>query len=83
MIEKITSTNVKKQITENVFQQLEVKFSDRINQWNTLLQTTAKRFIFNAAETAVDSFREKLLENPESNITIQRFVLEKDLLKLI
>jgi len=82
-IDKITCKEVKNKLTDEIFKRIESKYSDEISQWNSIRQVTAKKFIFNSLEYAVDSFREKLRENTQTNITIQRFILFKDLLKLV
>jgi hypothetical protein len=84
----MTSNEVKRQMSEKVYQQLEIIFDNKIIDWNSIVQTTAKRFVINAVEEAVDLIREKLLENIEneqktSNIIIQRFVLVNNLLKIV
>jgi len=84
----MTSNEVKRQMSEKVYQQLEIIFDNKIINWNSIVQTTAKRFVINAVEEAVDLIREKLLENIEneqktSNIIIQRFVLVNNLLKIV
>jgi len=67
---------------------LELNFEDKIINWNSLVQTTAKRFVLNAVEEAVELIKRKLLENidnetKKSNIIIQRFVLVNNLLKIV
>ncbi len=67
---------------------MELIFEDKIINWNSVVQTTVKRFISNAVEEAVESIKEKLFENIDnetitSNIIIQRFVLVNNLLKVV
>jgi hypothetical protein len=66
---------------------MELIFEDKIINWNSVVQTTVKRFVSNAVEEAVESIKEKLFENIDnettSNIIIQRFVLVNNLLKVV
>ena len=79
-IENITSTEVKRQISEKIYKRLEIIFENKINHWNSVLQTTAKRFLANNVQEAVDTIREKLLT---THFIVQRFVLTNNLLKLV
>jgi hypothetical protein len=67
---------------------MELIFEDKIINWNSVVQTTVKRFVSNAVEEAVELIKEKLFENIDnetttSNIIIQRFVLVNNLLKVV
>jgi len=67
---------------------MELIFEDKIINWNSVVQTTVKRFVLNAVEEAVESIKDKLFENIDnetktSNIIIQRFVLVNNLLKIV
>jgi len=84
----MTSNEVKRQMSEKVYQQLEIIFENKIINWNSIVQTTAKRFVINAVEETINLIGEKSLENIEneqktSNIIIQRFVLVNNLLEIV
>jgi hypothetical protein len=75
-------------MSEKVYKQLEIIWEQKIINWNSVVQTTAKRFVTNAVEDAIDLIREKLLENIDheeqtSNIIVQRFVLLNNRLKMV
>lgn len=74
---------MKREISRKVYQRLETIFEKRISSWNSVFQTTAKRFIGNAVDDAVDSIRSKMIENPNTNVFIQRFELSNHVLKLV
>jgi hypothetical protein len=62
----MTSNEVKRQMSEKVCQQLEIIFENKIINWNLIVQTTAKRFVTNAVEEAINLIGEKFLENIEN-----------------
>ena len=74
---------MKREISRKIYQRLEASFEQRINNWNSVFQTTAKRYIGNAVDDAIDSIRDKMIENPNTNVFIQRFELSNHVLKLI
>jgi len=82
-MDNMTSNEVKRRMSEKVYKQLEFIFENKIINWNSIVQTTAKRFVTNAVEEAVEIIREKLLENIDKNIIVQRFVLVNNLLKIV
>ncbi|UJR09668.1 hypothetical protein I4U23_013902 [Adineta vaga] len=88
-IGNITSNEIKHQLSEKIYKQLETTFEKKMVQWNSIVQTTAKRFVTNSVEQAIDTFREKLSEifqdeeNQTNNIIVQRFILVNNELKLI
>ncbi|CAF0917409.1 unnamed protein product [Rotaria sordida] len=87
-IENLTSSDAQHQIAEKVYKQLELIFQNRTIKWNSIAQTTAKRFVRNSVQQAVEIIRKKLLrsidhEYPKRNIVIQRFILDHNRLKLV
>ena len=87
-IDNVTSNEVKYQITAKIFKQLELVFEKKIINWNSVAQTTAKRFVKNAVEDAVDVIQEKLLGNIDNDqqtptYIVQRFVLIDNQLKVV
>jgi hypothetical protein len=82
-MDNMTSNEVKRRMSEKVYKQLEFIFENKIINWNSIVQTTAKRFVTNAVEEAVELIRKKLLENIDKNIIVQRFVLVNNLLKIV
>lgn len=88
-VEIVTSKEVTQQITEKVYKQLELAFEETMINWNSIVQTTAKRHVTNAVEGAVKRIQEKLLdmindENQTTNVIVQRFVLnDNNQLKLV
>lgn len=87
-IENVTSGEVKRNIAEQVYKQLEVAFEQKMVGWNSIVQTMAKRFVTNAVDESVDAMRDKLSEsfvdeNQTGCLIVQRFVLQNNLLKLV
>ena len=87
-IENITSNEVKRQISDKVYQELASIFGSKVINWTSVLHMTVKRFVENAVEDAVDLTREKLLEtmeneNQQSNIIIQRLALVNNRLNIV
>lgn len=82
-IENVTSDEIKNEICRKVYQRLEIIYAQRINNWNSVFQTTAKRFLANAVDDAIISIRKKFIDNPEANVIVQRFELSNNCLKLV
>jgi hypothetical protein len=75
-------------MAHKIYKQLELVFEKKIVNWNSLVQTTAKRFVTNSVEHAVDVIQEKLLGNIDDEqqtptYIIQRFVLIDNQLKVV
>ncbi len=85
MIDSVTSNEVVRQMSDKVYKQLELVPKNKMIQWNSVVQTTAKRFVTNAVEEAIKLTREKLLANEhrQGKIIIQRLVLDNNLLKIV
>ncbi|CAF0968307.1 unnamed protein product [Rotaria magnacalcarata] len=87
-IENITSNDVQMGITDSVYARLELILKRKTPNWNPTDQRTAKRFVANAVQEAVEAIRKKLneciaLENQTPNIIVQRFVLDNNRLKIV
>jgi predicted nuclease of predicted toxin-antitoxin system len=85
-IDNVTTDEVKRQLTEKVYKKLESIFEAKIISWNSVAQSTAKRFVTIAVEQDVEILKRKLagtINNSQtSNIIVQRFVLINNLLKI-
>ncbi|CAF0920963.1 unnamed protein product [Adineta steineri] len=87
-IENITSNEIERRINEEVYKQLEFSFEKTMIHWNSIVQTTAKRYVSNSVEKAVETIRRALIENTNqenqnTNIIVQRFILDNNQLKLV
>ena len=76
------------QIIDRVSKQLELIFELLTTEWNSIVQATAKRFVTNTLDEALDNIRTKLLESTDANeptppIVVQRFIINDNQLKLV
>jgi len=75
-------------MAEKVYKEIESVFEKKMTDWNSAVQLTAKRYVTDAVEKAINVMREKLLENIDHKqetpaFIVQRFVLVDDRLKTV
>ncbi|CAF1632875.1 unnamed protein product [Adineta ricciae] len=88
-IANITSEEIKRQLAEKIYKELEIMFETTVMKWNSIVQATTKRYVTNSIEQTIDTFRKQLSksvqndENQANNIILQRFILVNNQLKLV
>lgn len=87
-LNNVIKTADQPQIIDRVSKQLELIFELLTTEWNSIVQATAKRFVTNTLDEALNNIRTKLLEPIDENeptppIVVQRFVISDNQLKLV
>ena len=88
-IANVTSEEIKRQLAEKIYKELEIMFETTVMKWNSIVQATTKRYVTNSVQQKVDIFRQQLSktirndENQANNIILQRFILVNNQLKLV
>ena len=88
-IANVTSEEIKRQLAEKIYKELEIMFETTVMKWNSIVQATTKRYVTTSVEQTVDIFRQQLSktirndENQANNIILQRFILVNNQLKLV
>lgn len=72
-----TNESIEKELFERIYQRLEIMFASTIEQWNSIVQATAKRYVSSALHRVMEDLKIKLMKTEDfPRWIVQRFLLD-------